>query len=71
MKMTTAGRIALFANLALSVMFAFWGFAIYSQRVNWTNKKLGDRDGEYAKRDAEIKQLSTVAAGLSSVGPPI
>jgi hypothetical protein len=58
MKLTMAGKIALFANLALSVMFAFWGLAIYSQRINWTNKKLGDRDGKYSKRDAEIKLLS-------------
>ena len=59
MKLTMAGTIALFANLALSVLFAFWGFATYSQRVNWTNKKLGDREAEYAKRDAQIKQLNT------------
>jgi hypothetical protein len=59
MRMTMAGRIALFANLALSMLFAFWGFAIYSQRVNWTNQKLGDRESEFAKRDAQIKQFST------------
>jgi hypothetical protein len=59
MKLTTAGRIALFANLALSLLFAFWGFGIYSQRSNWTDKKLGEREGEYAKRDAEIKRLKT------------
>src|SRR5438445_1955244 len=57
MTLTLAGKIALFANLALSLMFAFWGFGIYSQRVNWTDKKIGDRDGEYAVRDGEIKQL--------------
>lgn len=60
MKLTLAGRIALFANLALSLLFALWGFAIYSQRVNWTNKRIGDREGEYALRDAQIKQLDGV-----------
>jgi hypothetical protein len=58
MTLTTAGRIALFANLALSLLFAFWGFGIYSQRVNWSNKKIGDREGEFAKRDEAIKLLA-------------
>ncbi|HLJ94217.1 MAG TPA: hypothetical protein VKU02_13600 [Gemmataceae bacterium] len=57
MRLTLAGKIALFANLVLSLMFAFWGFGIYSQRINWSDKKIGDREGEYAIRDAEIKQL--------------
>jgi hypothetical protein len=57
MTLTLAGKIALFANLALSLMFAFWGFGIYSQRVNWTDKKIGEREGEYAIRAAQIKQL--------------
>lgn len=57
MNMTTAGKIALFVNLALSLMFAFWGFGIYSQRINWTDKKIGEREGEYAQRDVEIKHF--------------
>src|SRR5262245_20524459 len=57
MNLTTAGRIALFVNLALSLLFAFWGLGIYSQRINWTDKKLGEREGEYARRDTQIKQL--------------
>src|SRR5437899_2820166 len=57
MKMTMAGKIALFMNLALSVIFAFWGFGIYSQRINWTDKKIGEREGEYAKRVTEIEEL--------------
>jgi hypothetical protein len=78
MKMTMAGKIALFMNLALSVIFAFWGFGIYSQRINWTDKKIGEREGEYAKRAAEIKQLQEVrtrvdgrwAVALGSANPP-
>ena len=60
MTWTMAGKIALFANLALSLMFACWGFGIYSQHVNWTDKKIGEREGEYAIRTAEIKQLQAV-----------
>jgi hypothetical protein len=49
MTLTLAGKIALFVNLALSLMFAFWGFGVYSQHVNW--------QGEYAKLGKEIKDL--------------
>ena len=57
MTWTLAGRIALFANLALSLMFACWGFGLYSLRVNWTSKKIGDREGEYARLAAETDKL--------------
>src|SRR5438132_1158329 len=57
MNLTLAGKIALFANLALSILFAFLGFGIYSQRINWTDKKIGERDGEYQQRKAEIDKL--------------
>ena len=46
MRLTLAGQIALFANLALSILFAFLGFGIYSQRINWTDKKIGESDGK-------------------------
>jgi hypothetical protein len=58
MNLTLAGKIALFANLALSILFAFLGFGIYSQRINWTDKKIGERDGEYQQRKAEIDKLA-------------
>src|SRR5258708_6338422 len=57
MTMTTAGRIALFVNLALSLGFAFWGVGIYSQRINWTAERTGERVGEYAKRAEVIRRL--------------
>src|SRR5260370_1303562 len=57
MTWTLFGRIALFANLALSLMFACWGFGLYSLRVNWTSKKIGDREGEYARLAAETDRL--------------
>jgi hypothetical protein len=57
MSLTLAGKIALFVNLALSILFAFLGFGIYSQRINWTDKKIGEREGEYQQRKAEIDKL--------------
>jgi hypothetical protein len=57
MSLTLAGKIALFANVALSILFAFLGFGIYSQHINWTDRKIGDRDGEYQQRKAEIDKL--------------
>ena len=57
MRLTLAGKIALFANVALSILFAFLGFGLYSQRINWTDKKIGERDGEYQQRKAEIDKL--------------
>jgi hypothetical protein len=57
MSLTLAGKIALFVNLALSVLFAFLGFGIYSQRINWTDKKIGERDGKYQLKDLRIRDL--------------
>src|SRR5712692_10239747 len=57
MTLTLAGKIALFVNLALSLMFACWGFGLYSLHINWTSKKIGDREGEYARLAADIDKL--------------
>src|SRR5438045_2934718 len=60
--LTLAGKIArplLLANLALSLLFAFWGFGIYSQRVNWSDKPIGGREGRFAIRAAEITKLES------------
>jgi hypothetical protein len=48
--MTTAGKIALLANLALSVVFAFWGMNLYANRIDWSQA-----GGEYAQREETIK----------------
>jgi hypothetical protein len=53
-KMTMTGRIALLANLGLSLLFAFWGFGVYTHQINWTDQKMGEREGEYAKRASTI-----------------
>ena len=48
--MTTAGKIALLVNLALSVVFAFWGMSLYANRIDWSQA-----GGEYAQREETIK----------------
>jgi len=55
--MTTAGKIALLLNVALSLGFAAWGVALYANRVDWSNQKSGETAGEYALRDEAIKNL--------------
>ncbi len=55
--MTRVGKIFLFVNLALSLVFATWGFGIYSNYINWTDKKIGDREGEFTKRADAIKRV--------------
>jgi hypothetical protein len=55
--MTFMGKILVLVNLALSLGFAFWAFAIYSNRIDWTTTKSADRTGEFAKRDAELQAL--------------
>src|SRR5437016_10651194 len=55
--MNVTGRIALFVNLALSLVFAFWGVAIYANRVDWSNQRTGETAGEYARRDETVKNL--------------
>src|SRR5205823_12818188 len=47
MSLTLAGKIALFVNLALSILFAFLGLGVYTQRINRTDKKIGERHGQY------------------------
>jgi hypothetical protein len=55
--MTFVGKIMLFLNLALSLGFAMWAFALYTNRIDWTTTKSADRPGEYARRDAELQTL--------------
>jgi hypothetical protein len=52
--MTTLGKILVFVNLALALVFAFWGLAIYTNRVDFTNAK----GGLFAERKAEIDQIA-------------
>src|SRR5258708_18844429 len=57
--MTLLGKISLLLNLALSLGFAIWAFAIYTNRIDWTTTKTSDRTGEFAKRDADLQALRT------------
>jgi hypothetical protein len=58
--MTNTGKIAVLINLALSLMFAFWGIGLYANRIDWTNQKTGETSGKYAQRDEAIKNLRDV-----------
>src|SRR5436305_768213 len=53
--MTAYARYALWANVALSLMFGMWGMAVYVNRVEYADKKTG----EFAKREAVLKDLMT------------
>jgi hypothetical protein len=55
--MTFLGKILVFVNLVLSLCFAIWAFALYTNRIDWTTTKGTDRPGEYARRDTEMQGL--------------
>ncbi len=66
MNTTLAGKILLFVNLVLSMMFAAWAVAVYTNHVDWPGGGVGaDRaQGEYSRRQAEITEAQK-AAGLA------
>jgi hypothetical protein len=57
--MTLFGKILVFVNLALSLMMATWAFAVWSNRIDFSNTKAtGDQAaGEFAQRAAQIEAL--------------
>jgi hypothetical protein len=61
--MTLLGKILLFANLVLSLIMAAWGIALYTGRVNWTDKAATDApQGELSKVVDKTKQQNAVVA---------
>jgi hypothetical protein len=65
--MTRAGKILLYANLVLSLIMAAWGMALYSGRVNWTNKSTPEAGpGELSKVQDRIKQLQPIVAAADA-----
>ena len=61
--MTRAGKILLYANLVLSLIMAAWGMALFSGRVNWTDKSPPDAvQGEYKKLTEKIAGFKPVVA---------
>ncbi|HEY1861107.1 MAG TPA: hypothetical protein VGG61_12170 [Gemmataceae bacterium] len=65
--MTRAGKILLFANLVLSLIMAAWGMALYSGRINWTNKSTPEAGpGELSKVQDAIKQLQPIVAAADA-----
>jgi hypothetical protein len=55
------GRILLFVNVGLGLTFAYWGIGLYMNHIDWSNQKVGERLGESAKREAEIKRWTDEA----------
>jgi hypothetical protein len=65
--MTTAGKVLVFVNLALSLVMATWAQGIYSTRIDWSDRKAGKDGvppaGELDGRISRLKELS------GSLGP--
>ena len=56
---TKTGRVLTYVNLALSLMFAIWAAAVYSNEVDWTDRKSQGEEGVYARLNDAIKQLDS------------
>jgi hypothetical protein len=54
--MTLFGKILVLLNLALALMLAAWTFNIYTNGIDWTDRK-SPRMGEFAKRAAKLDEL--------------
>ena len=54
--MTRLGKVLVLLNLGLSVVLATWAFSIYSNSIDWTNRKT-PRMGQFAIRDAKLTEL--------------
>jgi hypothetical protein len=57
--MTLLGKILVFVNLALSLCMATWAYAVWSNRIDFSNTKAtGDQAaGEFARHATEIEGL--------------
>jgi hypothetical protein len=60
-KVTLTGKILVFVNLVLALGMCVWAFALYSGRIDWSNKpaKGSEPPGELAKRLATLKQVDS------------
>jgi hypothetical protein len=58
---TLMGKILLFVNLAFSLALAFWGFGIYTNHIDWSDQKVGERMGQFAIWNERIKSVSDLA----------
>jgi hypothetical protein len=57
--MTLLGKILVFVNLALSLLMATWAFAVWSNRIDFSNTSASGEKaaGEFAQRASEIAAL--------------
>src|SRR5438105_12187392 len=61
MKMTLLGKIMVFVNVALSLVFLFWATGLFQNRIDYTV--------EHKARSEEIERLKKVLAGQGDAGP--
>src|SRR5947209_1868639 len=54
------GKIMIFLHLGLSLMFATWALVLFTNRIDWTNKKgtATQSDGELLARMADYDRLA-------------
>jgi hypothetical protein len=57
--MTALGKLLVLFNLAFSLLLAAWAFGVYSNRIDFSDKKAtaDQTAGEFQKRDEELKDL--------------
>jgi hypothetical protein len=56
--MTKFGKGLVLANLIFSLLMATWAIGVFGNRIDFTNAKKPDQTlGEFAKREAQIKEL--------------
>ena len=61
--MTRFGKLLIFMNLVLSVVFAGWAAGIYAQRIDWApartlfGEPIEDRPGRVKERGDQVKAL--------------
>jgi hypothetical protein len=54
---TKTARALIYIDFALGLCFACWAFAVYSSRIDWSDKKTAEEQGVYARLADTVKQL--------------
>ncbi len=68
--MTRFGKVLVYINLTLSLIFAVWALGVYTQRVDWTDKKKEATDERSWGRIAKSKDEIDRWTGPGSKGGP-
>jgi hypothetical protein len=67
--MTTWGKVLVFVNLVIALGMAAWSFALYTGRIDWSNKpaKGAEPPGELAKRQARLREFDNPDNGSLTI----